>query len=148
MSLLQTALAPTGPSSSTPKSAPGFCADPQGAKHHVLGTGCPGGAVPGAGSIFPARGDPAGRELCLPKVGHAVNSSDVVGRAKNTGGAECFPGSCEGPRPRRVGLWPSQGHQGPRAAGARLGKEQVMEKPLWGCRCTIYRRRCLSAGGV
>lgn len=112
-----------------PQNLPWVLCHPWGAKHHVLGTGCSGGAVPGAGSIFPARGDPEGRELCLPKVGHAVNSSDVVGRAKNTSGAESFPGSCQGPRPPWVRLWPPEGHQGP--AGARLDEEQVMERPLW-----------------
>lgn len=85
-----------------------------------------------------ARGDSVGRELCLPKVGHTVNSSNIVGRAKNTNGAEHFPSSCQGPWPRWLGLWPAEGHQGccgqqrvtrslTRAAGARLHEEQGME---------------------
>lgn len=105
-----------------PKICPVFCVDPRGAKHHVLGTGCCVGAVPGAGSIFPARGDPEEGELCLPKVGHAVNSSDVVGRAKNTVRAEP---SLQLPEVR---LGPHR--VTPRAADARLGEEQGMERPL------------------
>lgn len=106
-----------------------------------------------------ARGDSVGRELCLPKVGHTVNSSNIVGRAKNTNGAEHFPSSCQGPWPRWLGLWPAEGHQGccgqqrvtrslTRAAGARLHEEQGMEKPLWGYRCRSYRTKCLFAEGV
>lgn len=109
MSPPQAALAPTGPSSSSPKSAPGSAVlIRREAKHHVPGPRCPGGAVPGATGILPSTwpsGDPAGRALCLAKLGHAVKSSDVADRAKNTGRAKRFPSSCEGPWPRRVGLW-------------------------------------------
>lgn len=85
------------------------CADPQGSKAPWAGAAVPGGAAPGAASILPSTrlsGDPAGRALCLAKLGHAVNLSDAADRAKNTSRAERFSSSCEGPWPRRVGLWP------------------------------------------
>lgn len=80
MSLLQTALAPTGPSSSSsPKSAPGFCADPEE-------PGCPGGLFLGQQHL-PSTWGSSGARALPPKVGHAVSCSDVVGRAKDPGGA-------------------------------------------------------------